>query len=195
MIWSDGFSARLAQPSTFRMIIWPEASKAQKSMEAVSALGRTVWVLIRRLNSSCKRSIAFVVRKRFPLAWREAREGEQAISRFLQGVGDGSAFERPFTQEDLWFGLDLLAGGGVNHVGVVGRNLFVQPIRRVGEQVAMLVHGAALDRRVGPEGRERLVQTAAAIDDQQLRSPQTARDQIIELRRHPKIIASDHGPW
>ena len=53
---------RLRQPSTLRMVIWPEASKAQNNMAAVSAEGSTVWVLIRRLNSSCRRSIAFDVR-------------------------------------------------------------------------------------------------------------------------------------
>jgi hypothetical protein len=36
-------------------------SSAQNNMAAVSADGSTVWVLIRRLNSSCRRSIAFVV--------------------------------------------------------------------------------------------------------------------------------------
>ena len=34
-------------------------------MQAVSAVGRTHWVLIRRLNSSCRRSIALVVRNDF----------------------------------------------------------------------------------------------------------------------------------
>src|SRR4051812_49915945 len=43
------------------MVIWPEASSAQNSIAAVSAEGSAVWVLIRRLNSSCRRSIAFVV--------------------------------------------------------------------------------------------------------------------------------------
>ena len=46
---------------TLRMLIWPEASNPQNNIAAVSAEGRTVWVLIRRLNSSCNRSIAFVV--------------------------------------------------------------------------------------------------------------------------------------
>ena len=54
--------ARPCQPSTLRMLIWPEASSAQNSMAAVSADGSTVCVLILRLNSSCSRSIAFVVR-------------------------------------------------------------------------------------------------------------------------------------
>jgi len=58
-----GFVARVCQPSTLRMLICPEASIAQNNIAAVSADGRTVCVLIRRLNSSCKRSIAFVVRK------------------------------------------------------------------------------------------------------------------------------------
>src|SRR5208337_3109135 len=44
------------------MVICPEASSAHNNMAAVSAQGSTVWVLIRRLNSSCNRSIAFEVR-------------------------------------------------------------------------------------------------------------------------------------
>ena len=60
-----GFSASVFQPSTLRMLIWPEASKAQNNIAAVSAEGSTVCVLIRRLNSSCSRSIALVVRALF----------------------------------------------------------------------------------------------------------------------------------
>jgi hypothetical protein len=57
-----GFVARVSQPSTLRMLIWPEASNAQNSMAAVAADGSTVCVLILRLNSWCSRSMAFVVR-------------------------------------------------------------------------------------------------------------------------------------
>src|SRR5262245_51601633 len=39
------------QPSTFRNLICPESSKPQNSMAGVSAKGRTVCVLMRRLNS------------------------------------------------------------------------------------------------------------------------------------------------
>jgi hypothetical protein len=45
----------------FAHVIWPEASNAQNSMAAVSADGRTVWVSMRRLSSSWRRSIALVV--------------------------------------------------------------------------------------------------------------------------------------
>lgn len=56
MVWS------VCQPSTLRILIWPEAGKAQNNIAAVSADGSTVCVLIRRLNSSCSRSMALVVR-------------------------------------------------------------------------------------------------------------------------------------
>jgi hypothetical protein len=48
-----------------RMVICPEAIKAQNNIAAVSAEGSTVWVLICRLNSSCRRSIEFDVRIEF----------------------------------------------------------------------------------------------------------------------------------
>src|SRR5436190_8874660 len=43
-----GLVASVCQPSTLRMLIWAEASKAQNNMAAVSADGSTVCVLIRR---------------------------------------------------------------------------------------------------------------------------------------------------
>src|ERR1700675_4135509 len=54
-----GFVARVCQPSTLRILIWPDASSTQNNMAAVSADGSTVCVLILRLNC---RSIVLVVR-------------------------------------------------------------------------------------------------------------------------------------
>jgi len=62
---SASFSPSVCHPSTLRMVIWPDAISAQNSMAAVSAEGSTVCVLMRRLNSSCRRSMAFVVRADF----------------------------------------------------------------------------------------------------------------------------------
>ena len=62
MTASVGLVASVCQPSTLRMVICPEASSAQNNIAAVSGDGRTVWVLMRRLNSSCSRSTALVVR-------------------------------------------------------------------------------------------------------------------------------------
>jgi hypothetical protein len=70
-----GVVARVCQPSTLRMLIWPEASSAQNNMAAVSAEGSTVCVLILRFSSSCSRSIAFVVRtlRHWRFQWERLR--------------------------------------------------------------------------------------------------------------------------
>ena len=62
---STGLMARVCQPSILRKMICLEASNAQNSMAAVSAEGNTVWVLMRRLNSSCSRSMMLVERALF----------------------------------------------------------------------------------------------------------------------------------
>lgn len=52
---SASVSPSVCHPSTFRMMIWPDAIKAQNSIAAVSADGSTVWVLMRRLTPSLSR--------------------------------------------------------------------------------------------------------------------------------------------
>jgi len=56
---------RVCHPSTLRMVIWPEASRAQRSIGTILLQGSTAWVLIRRRNASFRRSMAFVVRAAF----------------------------------------------------------------------------------------------------------------------------------
>ena len=51
-----------------------------------------------------------------------------------------------------------------------------------GEEIAMLVHGAALDSHVGPQRRQRLFETRRAVDDDQLRRRQSTPDEIVEQR-------------
>jgi len=46
-------------------VICPLTNNAQNNMQAVSAQGSMHWVLMRRLNSSCSRSMALVVRMDF----------------------------------------------------------------------------------------------------------------------------------
>ena len=60
-----GLVASVCQPSILRMLIWPNASSTQNTMAALSGHVSAFRVLIRRcLNSSCSRSMAFVVRAR-----------------------------------------------------------------------------------------------------------------------------------
>ena len=88
-------------------------------MAAVSADGSTVWVLILRLNSSCSRSIAFVVRW-IAIGSAATGEGEEPVAGFLQAVGNRAVFEPPLADEGLAAGFDLLGRVRVDHVVVVG---------------------------------------------------------------------------
>src|SRR5262245_30704106 len=80
-----GCCASVCQPSTLRMLMWPEASSAQNSMAAVSAEGSTVCVLIRRLNSSCRRSTALVTGMMLAASPRSA--GTIGFSRMVRPSG------------------------------------------------------------------------------------------------------------
>jgi hypothetical protein len=123
-----GFVVSVCQPSTLRMLIWPEASNAQNSMAAVSADGSTVWVLILRLKLLVQALDRIRGPRAPPLARRQPGEGEEPIAGFLQAVGDGAVLEPPFADEGLAAGFDLLWGRRVNHVGIVGADFLVQQL-------------------------------------------------------------------
>src|SRR6187399_2511359 len=147
-----GFVASVCQPSTFRMLICPEASSAQNNIAAVSADGSTVWVLIRRLNSSCRRSIAFVV-----LALRH-------------WLGGRAMTQPPLSDEGLTAGLDFLGRGGVDHVGVIGGDLVVQALGRMREQVPVLMDRTPLNRHAVADRGDCLFQPRRAIHDEEGRT-------------------------
>src|SRR3981081_1135649 len=187
-----GFVASVCQPSTFRMLICPEARSAQNNIAAVSADGSTVCVLIRRLSSSCRRSIAIVVlglhgRRLYPalvllvyalnlvccpraapLGRRQASESEEAVASFLQAVRDGAMTQPPLADEGLATGRDLLGRGRVNHGGVIGADLVVQAFGCMRQQVAMLVNRAPLPRHGVPNGGDRVVEPRRAVDEEEL---------------------------
>ena len=124
------------------MLIYPEASSAQNSMAAVSADGSTVCVLILRLNSSCSRSIALVVRTlRHWLGGRRVKVNKRspASSRL-------SATARCLSlhlDEGLAARLDLLRRHCVDHAVVIRSDLVMQPLGGMCEQVPVLVDRAA----------------------------------------------------
>src|SRR4030081_3341629 len=102
------FVESVCQPSTLRMLIWPEASNAQNSIAAVSAYGSTGCVLILRLNSSCSRSIAFVV--------RATGEGEEPVAGFREAGGDGAVIVNFFADEVLTAPPALIMGLRIDQV-------------------------------------------------------------------------------
>src|SRR5881398_2976583 len=99
----------------------------------------TVWVLLRRLNSSWSRSIALVVR---------------ALLHWLSGNRVKVKSRSPASSRLSATALHL------------SRHLRMKALGCMGEQVAMLVDGAALGRHVAPQGRQRLLQPGPAIDNQ-----------------------------
>ena len=76
---------------------------------------------------------------RSPLALGQSGEGEQPIAGFLEAVGDTAAFQAPFGEEQPSLAHHLGIGIGVDHVVVVGRDLLVQRLGSVREQISMLV--------------------------------------------------------
>ena len=170
VIGLDGLR-KVSQPSTLRIWIWPEASSAQSSIGTVSAQGSTVWVLIRRRNSSFSRSMALVVRADFHCDGSSRVKAKQPLAGFLEAVGDRLAFEPPFAQECLAAGFDLGRGVGVDHVAVVLGQFLVHVLGSMAQKIAVLVNGAALDRQcLAPERDERGLQPRGTVDDDELGS-------------------------
>jgi hypothetical protein len=118
-----GLVASVCQPSMLRMLIWLEASSAQNNMAALSADGSTVWVLLRRLNSSCNRTIAFVVRalRHWLGGSRVKVKSRSPASCRLSGTAP--CLSRHLRMKDLAARLDLLARRRVDHAVVIGGDL------------------------------------------------------------------------
>src|SRR3954451_10523303 len=86
----------------------------------------------------------------------------------------------PLAEKGLAALRDLFGRGGVDHVGEVSRDLLMEPLRRVGQQVSVLVDRAALDRHAVPDGGERLFETWCAIDNEEKRPAQASADKVVE---------------
>ena len=64
----------------------------------------------------------------------------------------------------------------------------------VGEQVPVLVDGAALGRHLRPQRRQRLLQAGGAVDDQELGRLQPAGDEVVEQRPPGGLALAAHVP-
>ena len=60
------------------------------------------------------------------------------------------------------------------------------------DEIAELVHGAALDRQIRPQRHQCLLQARRAIDDGQFRFPQAALGEIIEQRAPGRLAFPAH---
>ena len=89
------FHLRLCQPSTLRMVICPEAIKAQNNIAAVFRRGQHGLGLDPPFELFVQSLNRIRCADRFPLAFREAREGEEFVARFSSRL---SATARHFTR-------------------------------------------------------------------------------------------------
>src|SRR6266550_3085531 len=123
-----GFVASVCQPSTLRMLICPDASSAQNNIAAVSADGSTVCVLILRLNSSCNRSMALVVRTlRHWLGGSRVKANKRSpASSTLSATA--AMLKPPLADEGFAADLDLFRRRRVDHVVVICRDLVMQAL-------------------------------------------------------------------
>jgi hypothetical protein len=123
----------------------------------------------------------------------QPREREELVAGFLQAGRDGFGFVAPFADEGLVLFLDGLMIIGIDHIGVVGRNLVGEPFRRVCDQVPELVRRAAPHGQIGPQRHERLLQSGRAVDSLDLaqRVLETAVSRLRRQRRTALGAAAD----
>ena len=126
--------------------------------------------------------------RRAPLAGRQAGEGEQPVTGFLQAVGDRPALQPQLAQEGLAPFLHLFRGFGVDHVGIVGGKLLMQMVGSVRARAGSdaCVVRAAPGRHLRPQRRQRLLQTGGAVHDQGLGWSSSWRDLL--RRFHPLAV-------
>jgi hypothetical protein len=72
------------------------------------------------------------------------------IASLFEAIGHSPTLEPPLSDERLAAALNMRRCRGIKHVGVVGGDLLVQTLGRMGEQVPVLMHGAALHRDAIP---------------------------------------------
>src|ERR1700730_6436281 len=83
------------------MPVKPRTTSPRFPLTSTRSAGSSVWVLIRPLEFFVQTFNCIRCANRFPMAIREAREGEQLVARFLQSVSDRATFQPPFADECL----------------------------------------------------------------------------------------------
>ena len=117
----------------------------------------------------------------FPLRGIEAGKGKEPISGLLQAIGHRLAFQAPLAKEGLAAFVDFGRGIGVDHVAIILGEFVMHMLGGVGQQVAMLVNGAALDGQVvAPERHQRGLQTWSTVDDHEFGTLQATAVEILE---------------
>ena len=147
----------------------------------MSSPGSEPWVFTRRRDSSCNRSIVFVVRKVFQGALGKAKNVSSSSPpshRLVTTPGQRLAHVRSKVRVGSPGRVSI---GRVDDAVEVVADLGERVLRRLPLQVAQLVDAAALHRGPRPDQIDGASQPGVTVDDRQQRRPQPACD---ESSRH-----------
>jgi hypothetical protein len=78
--------------------------------------------------------------QRISLVRWQTGEGEEAVAGFLKAVGDGPVLEPPPADEGFAARFDLFARCRVDHIFVVGVDLFMRALGGVREEITVFMH-------------------------------------------------------
>src|SRR6516225_6968101 len=143
-------------PSTIRIsgLRSPRLTRSSRTARQASLVSPPMFLMANsifwpssRTPSTTKSTIEVALRSsrtRTTVPSRIRRTVKEPLTGLLEAVGDRPAFEPPFADEGSAARLDHSRRGGVDHVVVVGRDLVVQPLGRVGQQVAVFLDGHQL---------------------------------------------------
>lgn len=107
-------------------------------------------------------------------------EGEEPVAGFFKAVGHRPTLEPPLAEERLAPLLELGGGIGVDHVPIALGALILHMLRRIDQEVAVLVNRATLDLQVlAPQRHERGLETRGTVDDHELRSYNATLVEVI----------------
>jgi hypothetical protein len=99
----------------------------------------------------------------------EPSEGEQPRPCFFKAVGHRPTLEPPLAEERLAPLLNLGGGVGVDHIPIVLSQLVLHVFRGMGQEIAVFVNCAALDRQVlAPQRHEGGLEARSAVNDHEL---------------------------
>ena len=111
---------------------------------------------------------------------RIAQEGERPLAGLLETANHHGATQALFAQKSLSGGDRQSGSLSVDHPAVVWGDLLMDLLRRMGDEVAQLVHRTVLHRRSPPHRRQCCLQALASVDDDQLGRSQAARLQVLQ---------------
>ena len=168
-------------PPPFPLVLG--GGQQRPEQHTVSAQGRTVWVLTLRRNSLIQALDGVGGSGPISICDGSRRVKVKSLSAASSRLSATARHLEPPLAQEGFCGASRSRPRfvGVDHVPVVLGQLVVHVFRGMGQEVAVLVNRAALDRQLfAPQGNERGFQARGTIDDHELGSLSGRGVEIVE---------------